>query len=68
MPEQTSGDLRLTGVTKSYDSFTAVDQLDLVIPRGSFFALLGPLRVWQDHDATDGRWARPADDRPDLDR
>ncbi len=42
MTEQTSGDLRLTGVTKRYDSFTAVDQLDLVIPRGSFFALLGP--------------------------
>jgi spermidine/putrescine transport system ATP-binding protein len=40
--EQTSGDLRLTGVTKIYDTFTAVDQLDLVIPRGSFFALLGP--------------------------
>jgi len=40
--EQASGDLRLTGVTKTYDSFTAVDQLDLVIPRGSFFALLGP--------------------------
>jgi spermidine/putrescine transport system ATP-binding protein len=40
--EQTSGDLRLTGVTKTYDGFTAVDQLDLVIPRGSFFALLGP--------------------------
>jgi spermidine/putrescine transport system ATP-binding protein len=39
---QTSGDLRLTGVTKTYDTFTAVDQLDLVIPRGSFFALLGP--------------------------
>ena len=42
MTEQASGDLKLTGVTKSYDSFTAVDQLDLVIPRGSFFALLGP--------------------------
>ena len=42
MTESTSGDLRLTGVTKTYDSFTAVDQLDLVIPRGSFFALLGP--------------------------
>ena len=42
MAEQTSGDLRLTGVTKMYDAFTAVDQLDLVIPRGSFFALLGP--------------------------
>jgi len=40
--EKTSGDLRLTGVTKTYDGFTAVDQLDLVIPRGSFFALLGP--------------------------
>jgi spermidine/putrescine transport system ATP-binding protein len=40
--EKTSGDLRLTGVTKRYDTFTAVDQLDLVIPRGSFFALLGP--------------------------
>jgi spermidine/putrescine transport system ATP-binding protein len=40
--EKTSGDLRLAGVTKTYDAFTAVDQLDLVIPRGSFFALLGP--------------------------
>jgi len=40
--EWTSGDLRLTNVTKRYDTFTAVDQLDLVIPRGSFFALLGP--------------------------
>jgi spermidine/putrescine transport system ATP-binding protein len=40
--ETTSGDLRLTGVTKTYDTFTAVDQLDLVIPRGAFFALLGP--------------------------
>ena len=42
MTEKTSGDLRLTNVTKTYDTFTAVDQLDLVIPRGSFFALLGP--------------------------
>ena len=42
MTDKTSGDLKLKGVTKMYDSFTAVDQLDLVIPRGSFFALLGP--------------------------
>ena len=42
MTEKTSGDLKLKGVTKRYDTFTAVDQLDLVIPRGSFFALLGP--------------------------
>jgi spermidine/putrescine transport system ATP-binding protein len=40
--EKTSGDLKLKGITKTYDTFTAVDDLDLVIPRGSFFALLGP--------------------------
>jgi spermidine/putrescine transport system ATP-binding protein len=42
LTDRTSGDLKLTKVTKTYDTFTAVDQLDLVIPRGSFFALLGP--------------------------
>jgi spermidine/putrescine transport system ATP-binding protein len=34
--------LRLRGVTKSFGSFNAVSDLDLDIPRGSFFALLGP--------------------------
>jgi spermidine/putrescine transport system ATP-binding protein len=34
--------LRLERVTKSFGSFTAVNKLDLDIPRGSFFALLGP--------------------------
>ena len=34
--------LRLRNVTKSFAAFTAVDDLDLDIPRGSFFALLGP--------------------------
>ena len=34
--------LRLRGVTKSFGPFTAVDDLDLDVPRGSFFALLGP--------------------------
>jgi spermidine/putrescine transport system ATP-binding protein len=42
MVADTSGDLRLAGITKSYGSFTAVDRLDLTIPQGSFFALLGP--------------------------
>jgi spermidine/putrescine transport system ATP-binding protein len=42
MAERTSGDLVLTGVTKTYDTFTAVDNVDLTIPQGSFFALLGP--------------------------
>ncbi len=36
------GDLRLENVTKSFADFTAVDDLSLVGPRGSFFALLGP--------------------------
>lgn len=36
------GDLRLTRITKNYGDFTAVDDLSLTIPAGSFFALLGP--------------------------
>jgi spermidine/putrescine transport system ATP-binding protein len=35
-------DLQLTSVTKRFGTFTAVDDLDLTIPEGSFFALLGP--------------------------
>ena len=35
------GDLRLVGLTKRFGAFTAVDRLDLTIPQGSFFALLG---------------------------
>jgi len=37
-----SSDLVLSGVTKQFGSFTAVDDLDLTVPEGSFFALLGP--------------------------
>ena len=36
------GDLRLVNVTKQYGDFTAVNDLSLTIPEGSFFALLGP--------------------------
>src|SRR3954463_15931461 len=35
------GDLQLLGVTKRFGSFTAVDDLNLTVPQGSFFALLG---------------------------
>src|SRR5512145_1201848 len=35
-------DLRLDRVTKRFGGFTAVDDLSLTIPSGSFFALLGP--------------------------
>ncbi len=38
----TDSDLVLTSVTKRFGSFTAVDDLDLTVPQGSFFALLGP--------------------------
>jgi spermidine/putrescine transport system ATP-binding protein len=37
-----SSDLRIVGVTKRFGGFTAVDDLTLTIPAGSFFALLGP--------------------------
>lgn len=35
-------DLELRGIRKTFPGFTAVEDLDLVIPAGSFFALLGP--------------------------
>jgi spermidine/putrescine transport system ATP-binding protein len=35
-------DLRIVGVTKRFGGFTAVDDLTLTVPAGSFFALLGP--------------------------
>jgi spermidine/putrescine transport system ATP-binding protein len=37
-----TGDLQLTGLTKKFGDFVAVDDLDLTVPSGSFFALLGP--------------------------
>jgi spermidine/putrescine transport system ATP-binding protein len=42
MPDAVGGDLHLRSLTKQFASFTAVDDLDLTIPQGSFFALLGP--------------------------
>ncbi|MEW2286284.1 ABC transporter ATP-binding protein [Streptomyces sp. NPDC047841] len=42
MTTDNSGDVRLSGISKTYDNgFTAVHPLDLVVPQGSFFALLG---------------------------
>jgi spermidine/putrescine transport system ATP-binding protein len=34
-------DLHLHGLSKTFGSFTAVDDLNLTVPQGSFFALLG---------------------------
>ncbi|MGW6734225.1 ABC transporter ATP-binding protein [Streptomyces sp. NPDC055013] len=41
MTNDTSGDVRLSGISKTYGSFHAVHPLDLTVPQGSFFALLG---------------------------
>jgi spermidine/putrescine transport system ATP-binding protein len=38
----TTGDLRLQAVTKRFGDFVAVDAINLTVPQGSFFALLGP--------------------------
>ena len=40
-PEASSG-LEIRGLRKDYGSFAAVDDIDLTVPEGSFFALLGP--------------------------
>ena len=41
-PEAAFDGLRMRALTKQFAHFTAVDDLDLDVPRGSFFALLGP--------------------------
>ena len=40
--DESGADLELVGVTKRFPGFTAIDDLDLIVPAGSFFALLGP--------------------------
>jgi spermidine/putrescine transport system ATP-binding protein len=39
---EAGADLELSGITKRFPGFTAIDDLHLSIPAGSFFALLGP--------------------------
>jgi spermidine/putrescine transport system ATP-binding protein len=41
MKDFSGGEVRLSGISKTYGSFTAVQPLDLTVPEGSFFALLG---------------------------
>lgn len=40
--DESGADLELVGVTKRFPGFTAIENLTLTIPAGSFFALLGP--------------------------
>lgn len=39
---ESGADLELVGIQKRFPGFTAIEHLDLIIPAGSFFALLGP--------------------------
>jgi len=39
---EAGADLELVGISKRFPGFTAIEDLDLRIPAGSFFALLGP--------------------------
>jgi len=39
---ESGADLELVGITKRFPGFTAIEDLNLTIPAGSFFALLGP--------------------------
>lgn len=39
---EAGADLELVGITKRFPGFTAIEDLNLTIPAGSFFALLGP--------------------------
>ena len=40
--QDAGADLTLASVTKKFGAFVAVDELDLVVEQGKFFALLGP--------------------------
>src|SRR4051795_6043246 len=42
MSDAAAPDIRLEAVTKRFGEMTAVDALDLEVPRGAFYALLGP--------------------------
>jgi len=41
-PDASSEMLRLEGLVKRYGSFTAVNGIDLIVPRGQIFGFLGP--------------------------
>ncbi len=55
---EAEADIHLDGVSKRFGDMTAVDDLTMSIPRGSFYAMLGPSGVWEDDDAAHDRRVR----------
>ena len=39
---ESGADLELVGIHKRFPGFTAIEEINLIVPAGSFFALLGP--------------------------
>ena len=61
----TNSDLVLSGVTKRFGSFVAVDDLDLTVPSGLLLRAARPVGLRQDHDPADDRRPRGAHRRRD---
>ena len=48
---RTAVEVRMEGLTRRYGAVTALDGLDLTLRPGELIALLGPVRLRQDHHA-----------------
>ena len=59
------GEVKLVDLVKQFGDVTAVDGINLQMPAGEFFSMLGPSGLRQDHHAADDRGLRAADQRPD---
>jgi spermidine/putrescine transport system ATP-binding protein len=59
------GTVHLVELVKRFEEVTAVDGIDLAIPGGEFFSLLGAVRLRKDHHAAADRRLRAAHQRPD---
>ena len=53
-------DVVLSGVTKRFGAVTALDDVDIAVSDGTLTAILGSVRLWQDHPAARDRRLRAA--------
>lgn len=45
-PRSEGADLELKGITKRFAEFIAVKDLDLTVPSGTFFCVIGTVGLW----------------------